>query len=340
MSELGAAVSASPRRFRYLRDPLFLSAVGLYLLNRYVVKPATGDASDFFHCHLNDLLCLPFWLPPILWINRGLGIRRHDAPPTVGELMLFLLLWSWLFEVIAPAPALNVLLPHAVGDAWDIVAYAAGAAISAWLWHSRWEHGPAALPGSRPRLHAAVAAAIMLLAMATAILLLSQNAWQEAARRARANEQLESVAREIGDFRREHHRLPIDLHELQPTVPLAPLLYIVCDDGFRLIHLGDDAREGGRGSNRDVHYPSALQPPIPWSDYFFTDDGRDAIAAGSMLGALVAGLWLARRWRKRPAFPPLDEMSICLGLLGTGMVLFAGLFILLLQNSAPVESGH
>ena len=55
-------------RFRYLRDPLFLACVVVYFVNRFVLK-AVWEAG-FVHTHLNDLICVPFWVPIMLWVER------------------------------------------------------------------------------------------------------------------------------------------------------------------------------------------------------------------------------------------------------------------------------
>ena len=44
-------------RFGYLGDPLWLAAVGIYLVNRLCIRPRTDAV--FFHGHLNGLLLIP-----------------------------------------------------------------------------------------------------------------------------------------------------------------------------------------------------------------------------------------------------------------------------------------
>lgn len=122
-----------PRPFRYCRDPVFLGAVALYALNRFVLKPLTSAHPGFFHWYVNDLLCLPFWLPPVLWLYRRIGLRRHDGPPTFGELMLHLIIWSFVFEVYAPG--LERFRGVTTADPLDIVCYALGALAAAAVWH-------------------------------------------------------------------------------------------------------------------------------------------------------------------------------------------------------------
>ena len=115
--------------FGYLRDGLFLCAAALYVLNRLVLKPLAPGS--FFALWLNDLLLIPCALPVLLWIERRLGLRRTDAPPSAAEIAFVLILWSVLFEIVAPR-----LMRSTTGDWLDIAAYSAGA-LAAGLWWNR-----------------------------------------------------------------------------------------------------------------------------------------------------------------------------------------------------------
>src|SRR5213593_4353999 len=117
------------KRFRYLVDPLFVVCCALYAANRFVIKPHV--AWPLFQNWFNDLLLIPCALPPLLLIHRRFGLRSHDAPPSAGEVVYHLAGWSLLFEVIGPR-----VVPHAVGDIWDVGAYAIGAML-AWIWWNR-----------------------------------------------------------------------------------------------------------------------------------------------------------------------------------------------------------
>jgi hypothetical protein len=114
------------KRFLYLRDPLFVGACSLYAVNRWLIKPHV-DIS-LFHNWFNDALLIPCALPIVLLAHRWLGLRRHDLPPTPGEIAGHLVGWAALFEVLGPA-----ILDRATGDPADVVAYAIGAA-AAWYW--------------------------------------------------------------------------------------------------------------------------------------------------------------------------------------------------------------
>ena len=118
------------RRFGYLRDPLFLACVVLYVVNRFWIKP--NSDIYFFHAWLNDVICIPFTLPPMLWLLRRLRLRFHDGPPTLMEMTIPLLIISWAFEIYLPNTAM--FREVTVADPWDIVAYATGAVAAGGFW--------------------------------------------------------------------------------------------------------------------------------------------------------------------------------------------------------------
>ena len=122
-------------RYRYLRDPLFLACVLAYLVNRLVLKAVWK--TGFVHEHLNDLICVPFWVPVMLWAERRLGLRRDDGPPEAVEIVIPLVVWSWVFEVVLPGTEL--FGRYCVADHRDVLCYAAGALGAAVFW--RWWYG-------------------------------------------------------------------------------------------------------------------------------------------------------------------------------------------------------
>ena len=117
-------------RFRYLRDPLFLGACGMYALNRYVLKPHV--ALSFLRGQFNDLLLIPCALPPLLWLHRKLGLRNSDAVPTVGEIALHTFVWVVVCEIIGPR------YWRGTADYLDVIAYSIGAIFAGAYW-IRWE---------------------------------------------------------------------------------------------------------------------------------------------------------------------------------------------------------
>ena len=119
------------RRFRYLRDPVFLWGCVAYVVNRWLVKPHIH--SGLFHSQFNDLWLIPCALPPVLWLHRRLGLRSHDDAPRLTEIASHLIFWSILFEWVGPK-----FVSHTTGDFADVIAYTVGAIFSA-LWWQR-EH--------------------------------------------------------------------------------------------------------------------------------------------------------------------------------------------------------
>lgn len=130
------------RRFRYVADPVCLGAIGLYALNRWLLKPFWP--AGFLHDQLNDLLLVPAALPLVLGLHRACGWRRHDGGPTISEIALHVAVWSLVCEWIGPG-----VFAHGTADFRDVLAYAAGAAL-AWLWWNR--------PALRPQAPDAVRA--------------------------------------------------------------------------------------------------------------------------------------------------------------------------------------
>ena len=116
--------------FGYLKDPLFILCFSAYWMNRYIesVDLSTG----ILRSYLNDLICLPFWIPIMLWAHRRLGLRRHDEAPHVHEIVIPLVLWSLIFEVILPTT--RTWSGLAVADPVDVLCYAIGALVAALFW--------------------------------------------------------------------------------------------------------------------------------------------------------------------------------------------------------------
>jgi hypothetical protein len=118
------------RRFRYAADPLFLCCCAAYAVNRWLLKPNFDSA--FLHGYFNDLLLIPCALPLVLWMQRRLGLRKHDNVPEITEVLFHLVVWCVLFEVIGPH-----LIRHTTGDPLDMVAYAMGALVALAWWRGR-----------------------------------------------------------------------------------------------------------------------------------------------------------------------------------------------------------
>lgn len=117
-------------RFKYLTDPLFLICLGLFAVNRWILEPTVGPG--FFTSYLNDLICIPFCVPPMLFLLRTLRLRA-DEPPQVYEIIIPLLVWSIAFEIWLPA--LPIFQGLATADPVDILCYTAGALLAGCWWN-------------------------------------------------------------------------------------------------------------------------------------------------------------------------------------------------------------
>jgi hypothetical protein len=126
-------------RFGYLQDRLFAVSLTAYAVNRLVIRPHLAGyfhahlnwAWPFLHSHLDDLLLMPAALPVVLWLQRMLGLRKHDQPPGWGEMFAHLAVWSVMCKIIGP-----LYLHIGVADPWDVLFFAAGGA-AACLWWNR-----------------------------------------------------------------------------------------------------------------------------------------------------------------------------------------------------------
>jgi hypothetical protein len=119
--------------YGYLRDPLFVFCFALYFANRWLFKPWLPNA--FSQCYLNDLICIPFWVPIMLYGMRRLHLRANDDPPQSYEILIPLILWSFVFEYWLPYTAL--FQGRATSDYADILFYTLGA-LAACLFWKRW----------------------------------------------------------------------------------------------------------------------------------------------------------------------------------------------------------
>ena len=119
-----------PRPFRYAADPVCVTALLLYALNRWHLKPhAIGGA--FTAGYFNDVLCLPLFVPLSLYVQRLLRVRCHDGPPRLPEIAQHLAVFSIVFEWLLPS------LPQwfrSTADPYDVLAYAAGGGVAYAVW--------------------------------------------------------------------------------------------------------------------------------------------------------------------------------------------------------------
>ena len=301
-------VAPKVHRFRYLRDPLFLAAVALYLLNRFAIKPYTGNSSDFFHRWANDLLCVPFWLPPILVTLRRFRLRDHDAPPTWPEIILLVVSWSFVFEMLVPSsPSLHQVFPHAFSDLLDVLFYVVGGIAAGLIWRSGETPPLPDGPGHRDRWqHFRWALGIAITTIIGTLAFLAPHQWRTQNRVHAMRGHLEQLAHRIEAMQEAQGRWPTTLGEVSER-DAEKIDYVTEGASFALIDLGDDRARGGTGDAADVWWPASRQPDDPWYAIAFTADTEHALAAGSSVGLFFAVVWLLWRGTRTPSFPHLTS---------------------------------
>lgn len=120
--------------FVYLKDPLFLACLSAYCVNRLLANH--GMSVPLLRSYLNDVICIPFWIPIMLWAQRKLGLRKHDGPPQPFEVVIPLVIWALVFEVFLPA---TPLWSHvALADPIDVLCYALGGIVAVQFWSWRY----------------------------------------------------------------------------------------------------------------------------------------------------------------------------------------------------------
>ncbi len=132
------------RRFQYFADPVCIGSLLVYPLNRFYFKPH-HIGGWFTHGYLNDVICLPLFLPMILYVQRLLGLRRHDGHPRWWEIAQHWAIFSVVFEVVLPRFPGSF---DTTADPWDVVAYAAGGAAAGLWWRWRERRSPGCTPGA------------------------------------------------------------------------------------------------------------------------------------------------------------------------------------------------
>lgn len=106
--------------------------MAVYIVNRFVLKPH-HIGGWLVHDYLNDLLCLPIFVPIILRFQRALGIRGHDSPPTLFEIVHNWVVFSILYEFVFP----KISAFSSVSDPWNSIAYLIGGIAAYAFWNRR-----------------------------------------------------------------------------------------------------------------------------------------------------------------------------------------------------------
>ncbi len=139
---------ARPPRFHYYTDPICIACLMIYPLNRWVLKPH-HIGGWFTHGYLNDVICLPLFVPMILYAQRLIGLRRHDGYPRWWDILQHWAIFSIIFECIIPR------MPHSfdsISDPWDVVAYLVGGVAAVWLWSRQGRRDSQPAEAHRPDL--------------------------------------------------------------------------------------------------------------------------------------------------------------------------------------------
>ncbi len=80
-----STVIPRPRQFRYIADGACVLSLLLYAVNRFFFKPH-HVGGWFTHGYLNDILCLPLFVPIILYVQHLIGLRKHRGFPRMGDI--------------------------------------------------------------------------------------------------------------------------------------------------------------------------------------------------------------------------------------------------------------
>jgi len=109
------------RKYLYCFEPISVASTFIYILNRFLLKPYLFSQNKFVHFYLNDLLTFPVAFPFLLYIFRILHLRRKHDMPSLSECIIWLIVWSTIFELIGP-----YYFHQGTSDPLDIVCYSVG----------------------------------------------------------------------------------------------------------------------------------------------------------------------------------------------------------------------
>jgi hypothetical protein len=115
---------------KLLLNPFFLLAIGLYLVNRFLLDLL--DLSQYKVPYLNDMLCLPVVLTVALWLQQKLFSRSCRRRLNKAQVIFSVIYFAIFFEGILPA-----FSDRYTRDYWDIAAYAVGGVLYYFLFNPR-----------------------------------------------------------------------------------------------------------------------------------------------------------------------------------------------------------
>jgi len=118
--------------FKWLRDPLFIAATGIYMLHKWSPLWPAAMRSSFTEHYLSDLLLVPVALPGVLFLAHVAGLRSSASPLRLIEVLIPLVIWSLAFEFVGPQ-----FLGRGTFDPFDVLFYSIGG-LAGWLfWSTR-----------------------------------------------------------------------------------------------------------------------------------------------------------------------------------------------------------
>ena len=115
------------------RDPVFLAALALYTIGRFVLRPTCDSA--WLDAYWNDLLLAGIVVPPVTWARQHIGVRPDGGPPDGHEVVLPIVVVAAVFELAVPLLHPTSLAGYA--DPYDLAAYATGALVALIAWRGR-----------------------------------------------------------------------------------------------------------------------------------------------------------------------------------------------------------
>jgi len=119
-------------KFSYLADPIFISCLFLYAINKFLII-RFDYLNILFLCYFNDILLVPCCLPPLLFVMHKIKLRRNHLPPTIIEVIIPLVIWTISFEIIAP-----LCFRKGTSDIGDIFAYWLGGFFCWFVWNYKY----------------------------------------------------------------------------------------------------------------------------------------------------------------------------------------------------------
>jgi hypothetical protein len=115
---------------KLILNPFFLLALGLYLVNRFLLPLL--NLTQYQVPYLNDVLALPVVLTVALWLQQKLFPRSCRHRLNGGQVIFAVVYVAVFFEGILPA-----LSDRFTRDYWDVGAYVLGGILFYFLFNPK-----------------------------------------------------------------------------------------------------------------------------------------------------------------------------------------------------------